>query len=138
MWARIDGTRVVEITDVNPVGRFHPALVWVECDEFVEPDDCYEEGQFRKPVKEPHFSYPRLTALEMLDLFSEEEQLAVVTASLTIPRIKLWYDRLIAATFVTYEDPRTEKGLQSLVDAKLITAERKVEIQAAMRPAGRD
>lgn len=78
--------------------------------------------------------YPRLTALEMLDQFTEAEQLAVVAATMTAPAIKLWYDRLIAATYVTYEDPRTESGLQALVDAELITPQRKAEIVAAMQP----
>lgn len=78
--------------------------------------------------------YPRFTALEMLDQFTEAEQLAVVAATMTEPAIKLWYDRLIAATYVTYEDPRTEAGLQALVDAELITPQRKSEIVAAMQP----
>jgi hypothetical protein len=78
--------------------------------------------------------YPQFTALEMLDLFTEAEQLAVVSATMAVPAVKLWYDRLIAATFVTYEDPRTESGLQALVDAGLLTALRKAEIVAAMQP----
>lgn len=78
--------------------------------------------------------YPQFTALEMLDLFTEAEQLAVVNATMTVPAVKLWYDRMIAATFVTYEDPRTEGGLQALVDAGLLSPERKAEIVAAMQP----
>lgn len=78
--------------------------------------------------------YPQFSALEMLDQFTEAEQLAVVAATMTEPAIKLWYDRLIAATYVTYEDPRTEAGLQALVDAELITPQRKTEIVAAMKP----
>lgn len=80
--------------------------------------------------------YPKFTALEMLDLFTEPEQLAVVNATMTNAAVKLWYDRMIAATFVTYEDPRTEGGLQALVDAGLLTAERKAKIVAAMLPEG--
>lgn len=79
-------------------------------------------------------AYPQFTALEMLDLFTEAEQLAVVNATMTNAAVKLWYDRMIAATFVTYEDPRTEGGLQALVDAGLLTAGRKAEIVAAMQP----
>lgn len=79
--------------------------------------------------------YPQFTALEMLDLFTESEQLAVVQATMADAAVKLWYDRLIAATFVTYEDPRTDGGLQALVDAELLTAQRKAEIVAAMQPA---
>lgn len=82
--------------------------------------------------------HPQFTALEMLDLFTEEEQLAVVGATMSSPAVKLWYDRLIAATFVTYEDPRTEGGLQALVDAQLITPERKAEIASAMQPETAD
>lgn len=78
--------------------------------------------------------YPKFTALEMLDLFSDTEQLAVVNATMTNAAVKLWYDRMIAATFVTYEDPRTEGCLQALVDSGLLTAERKAEIVAAMLP----
>jgi hypothetical protein len=78
--------------------------------------------------------YPQFTALEMLDLFSEDEQLAVVGATMVEPAVKLWYDRMLGADFITYEDPRTEGGLQALVDAGLLTPERKAEISAAMQP----
>lgn len=76
----------------------------------------------------------RFTSLQVLDLFTEGEQLAIVEATLTEPAVKLWYDRLLAASFVSYEDPRTEGGLQALVDAELLTPERKDEIVAAMQP----
>lgn len=84
------------------------------------------------PVNAP--PYPQLSALEMLGLFTEAEQLAVVEATMGNAAVKLWYDRMIAATFVTYEDPRTEGGLQALVDAQLLTPERKAAIVAAMQP----
>lgn len=112
----------------------------------VVPSETVEYAQYRAwlddgneplPPPEPEPlppQYPRLTALEMLDQFTEAEQLAVVAATMTEPAIKLWYDRLIAATYVTYEDPRTEAGLQALVDAELITQQRKIEIVAAMQP----
>ena len=95
------------------------------------------EGNTIAPYVEPPapLVYPQFTALQMLDLFTEAEQLAVVEATMSVPAVKLWYDRMIAATFVTYEDPRTEGGLQALVDAELITAQRKADIVAAMQPA---
>lgn len=82
----------------------------------------------------PEPEWPQFTALEMLDLFTEAEQLAVVGATMSNAAVKLWYDRLIAATFVTYADPRTEGGLQALVDAELLDPGRKAEIVAAMQP----
>lgn len=78
--------------------------------------------------------WPQFTPLELLDLFTESEQLDIVAATMSVPAVKLWYDRLIAATYVTYKDPRTESGLQALVDAGLLDPERKAEIVAAMQP----
>ena len=47
--------------------------------------------------------------------------------------IGIWYDDTVAAQFVTYSDPRVEQGLAALVDAGLLTAERKAEIVARMQ-----
>lgn len=95
------------------------------------------EGQWRQTweiVPLPPKPYPQFSANEMLDLFTEAEQLAVVSATMVVPEVKLWYDRMIGADFVTYGDPRTEAGLQALVDAELLTPLRKSEIVAAMQP----
>ena len=74
----------------------------------------------------------QFTSLEYLDLFSESEQLAVVTATMAVPQVKLWYDKMLAAGFITSADPRTEGGLAALVGAGLLTEARKVEILAVM------
>ena len=74
----------------------------------------------------------QFTSLEFLDLFTDEEQLAVATAAMQSAQVKLWYDRTLAASFITLADPRTEAGLNALVTAGLLTAERKAEIVAAM------
>lgn len=84
------------------------------------------------PPKPPR--YPVFTALQMLDLFTESEQLAVVAATMSVPEVKLWYDRMIAASYVTYEDPRVEAGLAALVGAGLLDGGRKDAIVAAMQP----
>ena len=84
------------------------------------------------PTKLPEPVYPQRTSLEFLDLFTEAEQLAVATAAMQSPQVKLWYDRTLAAMFVTLADPRTEAGLTALVGAGLLTAERKAAIVAAM------
>lgn len=73
------------------------------------------------------------TSLEFLDLFTETEQLSVATAAMQSAQVKLWYDRTLAASFVTLADPRTEAGLDALVSAQLLTAARKAEIVEDMR-----
>lgn len=82
----------------------------------------------------PVVPYPRFHGNEKLDLFTQSEQLAVVTAAMTDPQVKLMYDRMLGAAFLTYEDPETEYGLQIMLDKGLITQDRKVAIVAAMQP----
>ena len=52
MWARIEENRVLEITDIDPSGRFHPSIVWVQFDgrKNVNIGDIYVNGEFGSPV----------------------------------------------------------------------------------------
>jgi hypothetical protein len=48
-WAFVADGQVVEITDTDPAGRFHPALEWLPC-----PEDCasgwtYDGAEFAPP-----------------------------------------------------------------------------------------
>lgn len=83
---------------------------------------------------DPLPAYPRFYGNDKLDLFTQVEQLAVVTATITDPQIKLMYDRLLGAAFLSYEDPEAEQGLQLLVTKDLLTEERKAQIVAQMQP----
>lgn len=83
---------------------------------------------------EPSPTYRKFYGNEKLDLFTQGEQLAVVTATMSDPVVKLLYDRLLGAAFLTYEDPETEQGLSLLVQKGLIAEERKAEIVSAMQP----
>lgn len=75
----------------------------------------------------------QFTSLEFLDLFTEAEQLAIVQAGMANAAVKLWYDRALAAQFITLADPRTSAGLDSLEAGGLLTAERKAAIVEAMQ-----
>ena len=77
--------------------------------------------------------YRKFYGNEKLDLFTQSEQLAVVTATMSEPVVKLLYDRLLGAAFLTYENPETEQGLSLLVQNGLITEERKAEIVSTMQ-----
>lgn len=83
----------------------------------------------------PCTAAPRFTSLEFLNLFTEAEQIAVATAAMQSPTVKLWYDKMLAASYITLDDPRTEAGLDGLVSATLISAPRKAEIVATMAPS---
>ena len=70
----------------------------------------------------------RFSSLEFLERFTETEQLAVVSATLGSAQVKLWYDKLLAAEYVDLNDPRTEGGIDALIAAGLITADRKAAL----------
>ena len=125
----------VEITDE----QYAQALAGMQSGKIISIEDGFAlvdpPEPHEPPLPEPESpGYLRFTALQMLDLFTEAEQLAVVQATMSVPEVKLWYDRLLAADFVTYEDPRVESGLQALVGAELLTVERKAAIVTAMQP----
>ena len=85
-------------------------------------------------LAEVALSWPKFTGNAKLDLFTQAEQLEVVTATMADPMVKLMYDRLLGAAYLTYEDPETEQCLSLLVSKGLLTAERKSAIVALMQP----
>lgn len=115
------------IPEVARVRRVSGAWV-VEAIPLPEPEPEIE------PEIDPEPQYPRYYGNQKLDLFTQAEQLAVVTATLTDPVVKLMYDRLIGSAYMSYEDPETEQGLSLLVSKGLLTQERKDEVVVAMQP----
>lgn len=83
------------------------------------------------PTPEEPAPQTQFTALEFLERFTESEQLAVVSATLANAQVKLWYDKMLAASFVDITDPRTIGGLNALVTFNLLTETRKDEILQA-------
>lgn len=55
-WARIEEGVVREITDIDPEGRFHPSLIWAECEPETVVGYTYSDGEFVSP-KEPEMGY---------------------------------------------------------------------------------
>lgn len=43
-WARLDGNRVIETTDIDPAGRFHPSLMWESVPVDATPNSTFEAG----------------------------------------------------------------------------------------------
>lgn len=49
MWARIENNEVIELTDIDPEGRFHPSLIWVECPAYIRQGYLYNGIEFTEP-----------------------------------------------------------------------------------------
>ena len=96
-----------------------------------EYDRWVAAGNTPEPADAPLPAEPRTcTPLEFIERFTEAEQLAVVTAAMQVPALRLWYDKLMAAQQVVEDDPRLAIGLEALVSAGLITAQRRDEVMA--------
>jgi hypothetical protein len=42
-WTRLESNVAVELTNIDPVGRFHPSLVWVACPDDLTPGSVMNE-----------------------------------------------------------------------------------------------
>lgn len=87
------------------------------------PEDALSE----KPII-PAAPKTKFLPLEFLDKFTIDEQMAVVSATMNSVPVKLWYDKLLAASFVDLNDTRTLEGLNALVSAGLLDSSRINEI----------
>ena len=53
MWARIENNVAVELTEIDPEGRFHPDLIWHACGTDVQCGWTFTDGQFIAPEAVP-------------------------------------------------------------------------------------
>jgi len=51
-WARIENNIIKEFTDIDPYGRFHESLIWVECNNDVDYSFIYNGSEFIKPISD--------------------------------------------------------------------------------------
>jgi hypothetical protein len=79
------------------------------------------------PAPEPTVAPPRTVCdfIEYMELFTEQEQLAIAAAALSSPALKLWYDQAIASNRIELTSGRVAAGMQTLVDAGLLQADRR-------------
>ncbi len=74
-----------------------------------------------------------LAPLDFLERFTLTEQLAITTAAMQSPMVRLWYDKMIAARSIDVADARVIAGLDALIAAGLLSASRK---SVLLIPAG--
>lgn len=48
-WAHIVDGIVVEVTDIDPRGRFHPSMIWIDCPDTVNQRWTYDGAAFAAP-----------------------------------------------------------------------------------------
>lgn len=69
-----------------------------------------------------------ITRLEFRNRFTMAEKVAIYTAANSSVEIKIWLDDLACAEFVDLFNEKTQQSVDALVQAGLITEQRKLEI----------
>lgn len=84
MWARIENNVVVELTDFDPEGRFHPEMIWVPCTQLTQVGWVYDGSALHEP-EPPQPEAPKsctpaqgLVALFALKSITEDNVLAAI------------------------------------------------------------
>lgn len=98
--------------------------VTVEVEMTAEEIAAFEAERAAPPIER------RYSPLQFMDLFTDDEQLAIVTATLANPAVKLWYDKMLAAHEINLNDARVTAGLAALAAAGLISEARIAELTA--------
>lgn len=135
-WIRLDNDRVVETTDTDPKGRFHPDLKWIKAATSVEVGMVKQaDGSFAFPepapenaIEAPLTPATPLTKLAFMNRFTMEELAAIYTAAKTEVMVEVFMDKLKLAEYVDVTDPQTIAGLQALAASGLLTEARVQEI----------
>lgn len=120
------------------VAQFSPVAYWLEQTRelavpqvgvtgVVAPQADQTVGEQTSPAATIN---DRLSVLDFIARFTQEEQLAVTAASLESAEVRNWYDKLIAAQYVDLNDPRLAAGLAALVAYGLLTQQRVDEVMS--------
>jgi hypothetical protein len=86
MWALVFKKHVVETTNIDPAGRFHPDIQWIACKAHVQPGWGYDGTKFTPPEEAVPERLPQactpaqgLVALFALKQITEEDVLAAIS-----------------------------------------------------------
>lgn len=129
-WARIDNGTVVELSERDPTGLYHPSMIWVEFDASlgVDIDWTYDGATFTPPIPEPIPPPTIVSALDFINRFTGAEKTQIAQACIINSDVFLWWSGILAQTQIDLLDPLTETDIQILVQGGLLTEERKEEI----------
>lgn len=87
-----------------------------------QADDIIASNQAEPELK------TKFASLEYLDRFTDAEEDSIIQAADSNIQIKKYYNRLLAATFIDLEDPRTVAGIDALISAGLLESSRKAQL----------
>lgn len=128
-WALVIEGTVREVTDRDPAEHYPREMPWEPCPENVVAGWTSDLKGFSAPVAPPPLPKPTvMSPLAFLGRLTTAEYAAVCSAALSNAGLLAWVLQATAAQSVDLADPRTKAGLDALVAAGLLTAEREAAI----------
>lgn len=127
MWALIENGKVIEITNENPDGRYHPDFPWFPAPDNVEVGFTYEGGKYAAPVVEA-IERTQFTPREYIQRFTLEEQVAIRQAQFSDMEVGLVYDDFNRAQFIDINNPDVAAGIDLYISKGLLEPSRKAEL----------
>lgn len=125
LWALLQDAVVLEITDIDPVGRFHPDFEWVHANTDVLPGDIYNDGEFSRPAPTSPPPKTVYTVREFMRRFTVDEQLSIRQSQFTDMEVGLAYDRFNRGEFIDVDDPDVAAGIDLYISKGLLDEGRK-------------
>ncbi|MNU43021.1 hypothetical protein D3C71_317970 [compost metagenome] len=125
VWALLQDGVVVELTDIDPAGRFHSDFQWVPAVTAVRVGDLYSAGEFSHPESPLPALKTVFTVREFVRRFTVEEQLSVRQAQLTDMEVGLVYDDFNRAEFIDLADPAVAAGVDLYISRGLLAPGRR-------------
>ena len=129
MFALIAAGTVAQVApDAFPVA---PPLSWVDCTAApgVAPGWTYDGTAFQMPPAPAPAAPPvQISPLQFMARFTAAETAGIAAAALSSSALFLWFMQASAASYIDLTDPRTKAGLDALVAAGLLTADRQTAV----------
>lgn len=131
MWARLSGTLVLETTDTDPAGRYHPDIVWVAA-----PAGTVVGGTLVGGVAQPPPAVPappvirRVRPGPWLARLAKPAQLAVTTAAQSNADLRLYLDNVARAGVVDLDQADTVAFVDACERGSHITSAQRTNLLA--------
>jgi len=77
---------------------------------------------------QPVITERKISKLEYMELFTDNEMVSIFTAAKTSPLVEIWLEKFRLSEFIDLADPRNADGLQALESAGILGQGRAAEI----------
>lgn len=134
MWARLDESgHILEVTDINPTGRFHASIVWTPMTQSVEPGGVIANGAYTPPepapvLERPDPGKPAVSAVDFMRRLTLSERTALRASTDPLAVELMWL--VDNAPSIKPDDADVVACVEHLATISIISVDRVADILA--------